>query len=63
MTHKLIYLKDAVGNNYVGINIPNEDVQPHLEKQIPIIMVLSARIFLAKIMIIRKPRMPEELRF
>jgi hypothetical protein len=32
MTHKLIYLKDAVGNNYVGINIPNEDVEPHLEK-------------------------------
>jgi hypothetical protein len=32
MTHKLTYLKDAVGNNYVGINIPNEDVQPHLEK-------------------------------
>ena len=32
MTHKLIYLKDTVGNNYVGINIPNEDVEPHLEK-------------------------------
>ena len=32
MTHKLTYLKDVVGNNYVGINIPNEDVQPHLEK-------------------------------
>lgn len=32
MTHKLTYLKDAVGNNYVGINIPNEDVEPHLEK-------------------------------
>lgn len=32
MIHKLTYLKDAVGNNYVGINIPNEDVEPHLEK-------------------------------
>jgi len=32
MTHKLTYLKDAVGNNYVGINIPNEVVEPHLEK-------------------------------
>lgn len=32
MTHKLTYLKDAVGNNYVGINIPNEHVEPHLEK-------------------------------
>ena len=25
MTHNLTYLKDAIGNNYVGINIPNED--------------------------------------
>jgi uncharacterized protein YlbG (UPF0298 family) len=32
MIHKLTYLKDAVGNNYVGINIPNEDVESHLEK-------------------------------
>ena len=32
MTHNLTYLKDAIGNNYVGINIPNEDVEPHLEK-------------------------------
>ena len=32
MTYKLTYLKDAVGNNYVGINIPNEVVEPHLEK-------------------------------
>ena len=29
MTHKLTYLKDAVGNNYVGINIPNEVVETH----------------------------------
>ena len=32
MTYKLTYLKDVVGNNYVGINIPNEVVEPHLEK-------------------------------
>jgi hypothetical protein len=32
MTYNLTYLKDAIGNNYVGINIPNEDVEPHLEK-------------------------------
>ena len=32
MTHKLTYLKDVVGNNYVGVNIPNEVVEPHLEK-------------------------------
>jgi hypothetical protein len=32
MTHKLTYLKDTIGNNYVGINIPNEVVEPHLEK-------------------------------
>ena len=32
MTHYLTYLKDTIGNNYVGINIPNEVVEPHLEK-------------------------------
>ena len=32
MTHYLTYLKDAVGNNYVGINIPEAVVEPHLEK-------------------------------
>lgn len=32
MTYKLTYLKDTIGNNYVGINIPNEIVEPHLEK-------------------------------
>ena len=32
MIYYLTYLKDAVVNNYVGINIPSEVVQPHLEK-------------------------------
>jgi len=32
MIYNLNYLKDVTGNNYVGINIPNEVVQPHLEK-------------------------------
>jgi len=32
MIYNLTYLKDVTGNNYVGINIPNEDVEPHLEK-------------------------------
>jgi hypothetical protein len=32
MTYYLTYLKDTIGNNYVGINIPSEVVQPHLEK-------------------------------
>ena len=32
MTYYLTYLKDTIGNNYVGINIPNEVVEPHLEK-------------------------------
>ena len=32
MTHYLTYLKDTIGKNYVGINIPSEVVQPHLEK-------------------------------
>ena len=32
MTYYLTYLRDTIGNNYVGINIPNEVIQPHLEK-------------------------------
>ena len=32
MKYNLTYLKDSVGNNYVGIKVPLEDVQPHLEK-------------------------------
>ena len=28
----LTYLKDTIGNNYVGINILEDVVQPHLEK-------------------------------
>jgi len=32
MIYNLTYLKDVTGNNYVGINIPTEVVQPHLEK-------------------------------
>lgn len=32
MTYYLTYLKDTIGNNYVGINIPEDVVQPHLEK-------------------------------
>ena len=32
MTYKLTYLKDKIGNNYVGINIPEDVVEPHLEK-------------------------------
>jgi hypothetical protein len=32
MTYNLTYLKDTIGNNYVGINIPEDVVQPHLEK-------------------------------
>lgn len=32
MTYYLTYLKDTIGNNYVGINIPEAIVQPHLEK-------------------------------
>jgi hypothetical protein len=32
MTYNLTYLKDTIGNNYVGINIPEDAVQPHLEK-------------------------------
>lgn len=32
MTHKLTYLKDTIGNNYLGINIPEAVVEPHLEK-------------------------------
>lgn len=31
MTHYLTYLKDSVGNNYVGVNIPEAIVEPHLE--------------------------------
>jgi hypothetical protein len=32
MTYYLTYLKDTIGNNYVGINIPEDVVEPHLEK-------------------------------
>lgn len=32
MTHYLTYLKDTTGQNYVGINIPEAIVEPHLEK-------------------------------
>jgi len=32
MTYYLTYLKDVIGNNYVGINIPEAVVEPHLEK-------------------------------
>jgi hypothetical protein len=32
MTHYLTYLKDVIGNNYVGINVPTADVEPHLER-------------------------------
>jgi len=32
MTYYLTYLRDTIGNNYVGINIPEAIVQPHLEK-------------------------------
>ena len=32
MTYYLTYLKDTIGNNYVGINIPESVVEPHLEK-------------------------------
>ena len=32
MIYYLTYLKDTIGNNYVGINIPEAVVEPHLEK-------------------------------
>jgi hypothetical protein len=32
MTYYLTYLRDTIGNNYVGINIPEAVVEPHLEK-------------------------------
>lgn len=32
MNYYLTYLKDTIGNNYVGINIPEAIVEPHLEK-------------------------------
>ena len=32
MTYYLTYLKDSLGNNYVGINIPTAVVEPHLER-------------------------------
>jgi hypothetical protein len=28
----LTYLKDTIGNNYVGINVPESIVEPHLER-------------------------------
>ena len=32
MIYNLTYLKDSIGNNYIGVKVPVEDVQPHLEK-------------------------------
>ena len=32
MNYYLTYLKDTIGNNYVGLNIPTSIVEPHLEK-------------------------------
>lgn len=32
MTYYLTYLKDSIGNNYVGMNIPEAIVEPHLER-------------------------------
>lgn len=32
MTHYLTHIKDTIGNNYVGINVPTAVVEPHLEK-------------------------------
>jgi hypothetical protein len=32
MNYYLTYLKDTIGNNYVGLNIPTAIVEPHLEK-------------------------------
>jgi hypothetical protein len=32
MIYYLTYLRDSIGNNYVGINIPNEVVEPHLNR-------------------------------
>jgi len=32
MIYYLTYLRDTIGNNYVGINIPEAVVEPHLEK-------------------------------
>ena len=32
MTHYLTYLKDSIGNNYVGVNVPTAVVEPHLER-------------------------------
>lgn len=32
MTYYLTYLKDSIGNNYVGINVPEAIVEPHLER-------------------------------
>lgn len=30
MTFYLTYLKDTIGNNYIGINVPSGNVEPHL---------------------------------
>ena len=32
MTYYLTYIKDTIGNNYIGINIPNGVVQPFLNE-------------------------------
>jgi len=32
MIHRLEYLKDTVGNNYIGVNIYTDFVQPYLER-------------------------------
>ena len=32
MKYYLTYIKDTIGNNYVGIEIPKEDILTHLEK-------------------------------
>ena len=30
MTYYITHLKDVIGNNYIGIKIPNEVAQPYL---------------------------------
>ncbi len=32
MKHYLTFLKDSLGSNYIGVNITNDAIQPHLEK-------------------------------
>lgn len=31
MKYNLTYLKDSLGNNYLGLNIPKEDIEPYLQ--------------------------------